>query len=955
MATVSEAALERLFSLELLVDWVHLEARLLPLPPPPEDEEEEAGPPPPGSLRLAVAFRLLDFPTLLVYPPGGPAAPSRQRRPGLFPFGRGKSCLFRLGAAVLQRLLTVSPLYALLLTVPPGSPTPAPKLLGSCSVSLAPAARALIREGKRLTGAGPSQGHRGLYVLRDLMGERVGQMYLGYRLTDLGSTLLGHVPPKMPGAPPGEEMPAGAGGSEAEAIRTKERSPPAPEEKRPITPPLESFAQVDPEDLEDLKEPEQREEVIELVTYDKTRPKQQEYVIKTVKAKEPEQQEEVMELVTYDKTQPKQQEYVIKTVKTPSKYDRSDIDTELTDSSQSEVRESVSTKNQEVTELEFETNIICPPPLYYSHLEPKKVPPAKGKFITVPQIDVPRESNNVVQEEKVPCPLVKNHDVPSDQSQAAMTQSQPIQNGLFDQDKLDAIRHLPLLNALLVELSLLYNQPLAAAASVHPHLAWLYRTEDGKAPEPPDNAPCRTEEVGDKFLPKKKEEGLSPPLLRNQVGHNLRKDVCFEKSRSSQKKMVPRRKLFYGLTNTLKLRLKQTNPNMLILHEKREQYRKMQTEMPDTEKLNTLPSKGKSFTEKHGKPHTLPSNQCLASDVLFPENIKTLEQNGVESEGQSPAKETHVTRTEKERNVEIKANKNSRIKLAKVIKPILPENVTPTNVSEKVKKELKVNLLDIDAENARIDDIVTDFSNGANETVGYNFHPPNSNDSKPRKNSHSESIPEMKYSDDFTSPYYSEDFSSTDDTFGNSRLHDSNPELEADNLSYSFLNTNCKSSESRMSRKSLKSEMNSVLTPPFSVGSPVHSYKKSHLSKSEGKSLVDVNSSSSNDLSSYWSEGKEKKNDQNDIHNKEMRNNKVIHNILNSKTGQKSLEKSQSLRTSQVSSYLPSNLSELELTPQGSIASDELEENDELGSLDICEQYKDICELVINKLPGYTV
>ncbi|XP_074118508.1 microtubule-associated protein 10 [Sminthopsis crassicaudata] len=915
MATVSEAAFERLFSLELLVDWVHLEARLLPSPPPPEDEEE-AGPPPPGSLRLAVAFRLLDFPTLLVYPPGGPGSPSRQRRPGLFPFGRGKSCLFRLDAAILQRLLTVSPLYALLLTVPPGSPTPAPKLLGSCSISLAPAARALLREGKGLSGTGPCQGHRGLYVLRDLMGEQVGQIYLGYRLTDLGSTLLDHVPPKMPEFPQREETPAGAGVSEVGEIRTEERSPPAPEETQPVTPPLESFAQVEPEGLEDLKEPEEQEEVIELVTY--------------------------------DKSQPKQQEYVIKTVKTPSKHIRSDVDTELIDSSQSEVRESIGTKNREVTELEFETNIICPPPLYYSPQAPKRAPPAKGKFITVPHVDVPREANAVVQEEKVPCPVVKNADVPSHQSQNAMTQSEPVPEGLFDQDKLDAIRHLPLLNALLVELSLLYNQPLAAATSVHPQLAWLYRPEDGKAPAPPDNAPCKTEEVGDKFLPSKQEEVLNPPLLRNQVGHHLRKG--FEKNRSSQKKVVPRRKLFYGLTNTLKLRLKQTNPNMLIVHEKREQYRKMQTEMSGTEKLNTLPSKG-----KHGKPHRLPSNLCLASDVLFPENIKTLEQNGVKSEVQSPAKETHVTRTEKERNVEIKANKNSHIKVAKVIKPILPENVPLTNVSEKVKKEVKVSLLDIDAENIRIDNIVTDFNNEANETVGYNFHLPNSNDSKPRKNSHSESIPEMKYSDDFTSPYYSEDFSSADDTFENSKLHDSNPEVEADNLSYSYLNANCKSSESRMSRKSLKSEMNSVLTPPFSVGSPVHSYKKSHLSKSEGKSLVDVNSSSSSDLSSHWSEGKEKLNDQNDIHNKEMRNNKVTCDRQNSETGQKSLEKSQSLRTSQVSSYLPSNLSELEFSPQDSIASDELEENDELGSLDICKQYKDICELVINKLPGYTV
>ncbi|XP_036609332.1 microtubule-associated protein 10 [Trichosurus vulpecula] len=926
METVSEPVAERLFSLELLVDWVRLETRLLP-PPLPEDQEESE-PPPSGSLRLAVAFRLLDFPTLLVYPPRGPAAPSRERRPGSFAFGRGKSCLFRLDAATLQRLLGLSPLYVLLLTVPPGSPTPAPKLLGSCSISLAPASRALIREGKGLAATGASQGHRGLYVLRDLMGQQVGQIYLGYRLTDLGSTLLGHIPPKTLGAVQREEDPAGARVSRVEEMRTNESSPPAPQGKQPCPPPLISFAQVDPEDLEDLEEPKHQEEVIEIVTYDKTKPKQQEYVVKIVK--------------------------------TPSKCNRSDIDTELTDSSQSEtmmlneVGESISPKNQEVTELELETNIICPPPLYYSRLESKKVPPAEGKFITVPQISVPRESNDVVQEEKAPCPLVINHDAPSDQSETAMAQSQPDGGRLFDQDKLDTIRQLPLLNALLVELSLLYSQPLATATGIHPHLAWLYRPEDGKAPEPSDNATCSTEAVGDKFLPMKKEEVLSPSLIRNQVAHNLRKGVCFDKNRSTPKKVVPRRKLFYGLTNTLKLRLKRTNPNMLILHEKREQYRKMQTEKPDTEKLK-MSSKGKSCTEEHGKPYKLPSHLYSASDVLFAENIKTLEKNGVESEGQSSTKETHVsgTGTEKEINVEIKANKESFIETATLINSILPGKVTPTNVSERFKKEVKVHLLDVDTENTSLENIVIDFSNGANETVGCVFHP-NSIDIKPSKNSLSESVPELKYSDDFTSPCYSEDFATADDTFGSSRVHDSSPELEADNLSYSYLDTDCKSSESRMSRKSHRSEMNSVLTPPFSAGSPVHSYKKSHLSKSQSKSLVDQNSISSNDLSSHRSEGKKKQNDQNNIHNSEIRNSQSALDKLNSRTGQKSLE-SQSLRTSQVSSYLPSNMSELELSALDSIASDQLEENDELGSLDICKQYKDICELVINKLPGYTV
>ncbi|XP_001378915.1 microtubule-associated protein 10 [Monodelphis domestica] len=930
MAAVTVSDSERLFSLELLVDWVHLEARLLP----PEDQEE-AEPLPSSFLRLAVAFRLLDFPTLLVYPPGGPVALSRGSRPGSFPFGRGKSCLFRLGAATLQRLLGFSPLYALLLTVPPGNPTPAPKLLGSCSISLAPAARGLIGgEANGLSTTGASQGHRGLYILRDLMGEQIGQIYLGYRLTDLGSTLLGHIPPKTPVTlqREGESNAAGALVSRVEEMRTNESVSPAPQEKQPSPPPFISFAQVEPEDLEDLEEPKPQDDVIEIVTCDKTKPKQQEYVIKIVK--------------------------------TPSKCKRSDKDLELTDSSQSEimglneVRENINATNQEVTELELETNIICPPPLYYSHLEPKKVPPAKGRFITVPQISVPKESDDVVQEEIAPCPMVRNHEVPSDQNQTSMAQSHPDRGEFFDQDKLDTIRQLPLLNALLVELSLLYNQPLATATGIHPHLAWLYRPEDGKAPEPSKNATGKTEEVGDKFLPREKEKDLNPQLTSNQVEHSLKKEVCFEKKHSIPKKVVQKRKLFYGLTNTLKLRLKRTNPAMLILHEKREQYRKMQTEMPETEKLRLPSSKEKSYTEEHGEPNTLPSNLCSTSDVLA-ENIKSLKQNEVESEGQSFTKETDVseTGTEKEINIEVKINKEPAIEKDNVISPILTKKVTPTSVSELFEKEVKVCHLDIGSEHSRKDNIV-DYSNGASdrqvETVGSDFHSLDSDDNKSSKNSYSESVLEVKYSEDFTSPCYSEDFSSVDDTIGSSRIHDSMPELEANNLSYSYLDTDGKSSESRTSRKSHKSEINSILTPPFSAGLPVHSYKKSHLSKSQGKSLVDASNISSSDISSHWSERKKKQNDQNSIHNSEMSSQGIV-DKSNPRTGQKSLEKSQSLRTSQVSSYLPSNVSELELSALDSFTSDQFEENDELGSLNICNQYKDICELVINKLPGYTV
>lgn len=175
---MAAASAERLFSLELLVDWVRLDAG----PPPPpavageageEEEAEEASPPPPSRVLCpAVALRLLDFPTLLVYPPGGPAAPAPEPRPGLVSFGRGKSCLFRLRPATLRRRLLASPLHALLLQLPPGRPTPAPQLLGSCSVPLAAAARRVLGP----AASGCSQGHRGTFSLHNQVGQRIGDI-----------------------------------------------------------------------------------------------------------------------------------------------------------------------------------------------------------------------------------------------------------------------------------------------------------------------------------------------------------------------------------------------------------------------------------------------------------------------------------------------------------------------------------------------------------------------------------------------------------------------------------------------------------------------------------------------------------------------------------------------------------------------------------------------------------
>ncbi|EFB26416.1 hypothetical protein PANDA_005336, partial [Ailuropoda melanoleuca] len=903
---------ERLFSLELLVDWVRLEAGLQPPPPvvaveeeqeEAEEEEEEASPPRLSrDLCPAVAFRLLDFPTLLVYPPEGPGAPAPEPRPGLVSFGRGKSCLFRLHPATLYRLLLRTPLYTLLLQLPPGRPTPAPQLLGACSISLAAAAHKVLGQ----AASGCSQGHRGSFPLHNQVGERIGDIALGYRLTDLGSSLLGHL-----------ERPviSTRGGIERVEVRSQ-----TPQEKQqpnsePRTRDADSF-------LMGLKIPKAQKDLEEKAFHSKTNSGN------TVS-------------VGHGKTN--------SICSNPS------------------VR-SVSPPNQEVTELDIETNTFCPPPLYYTHLTQEKMPPVQGTITIKPQINVPEELDGIfLEENRTAAPTHTDslkHNSGTHESPPMLINPPCVQDvGASDQttdharterDRITTIRQLPLLNALLVELSVLYNQPVASPTQIHPHLAWLYRTEDKKSPESSAKCTCKSESK-DKLSMGGNEKSVNLQYKKNQV-ENLKKGKHFEKNSSNPPKRVPRGKLLYGLTNTLKLRLKQTNPGMLVIHEKREQYRKMQAQMLGTN-LRIPSSKVKvlSFAEQYRKPHQLPKDKCLELDASFAENSDTSKQISGVFDDPKTAKETKL-KCATEKTVDYGEHRTNNGLLEEIVSPansIGPEGFTHASILEG-KMEMKVQSPCVFQQVAVVDRIAVD-----KEIDDKQVKPTDDiltdeiSENKPSRNNCSESISELKYSDDFNSLCSSEDFCTTEDSSKILQAHDSSP--GAENTKHNQYTS--KSSETILSIRKNSSEKSSILSPPFSAGSPVYSYKRSHISKIQDTSLEEVSSISTSDLSSsHWTEEKENQIDRNSMHNsKVIKRGQDISIKLKTRTGCKSSEKSQSPRTSQVSSYLPSNLSELELNVLDSSTPDHLAEDDEFPSLNISKQCKDICELVINKLPGYTV
>lgn len=191
---------DSLFSLEVIVDSLRL-------------RKSDGEPARPVVCRFpAVAFRLLDFPTLIIYdvePDLGDTIkrkirsdpyyvvpdtlPELQDKHGDFILKKGKSCLFKISASALNAHLMSTPLYVMLIDTYPD----VPKLVASCYVPLDGVMSQLFNDVKRQGISVPSvQGLKGKYKLCDLMGREIGQITAGMRLLSLGVGLMQHIPPQ---------------------------------------------------------------------------------------------------------------------------------------------------------------------------------------------------------------------------------------------------------------------------------------------------------------------------------------------------------------------------------------------------------------------------------------------------------------------------------------------------------------------------------------------------------------------------------------------------------------------------------------------------------------------------------------------------------------------------------------------------------------------------------------
>ncbi|NWH29257.1 MAP10 protein, partial [Chloropsis hardwickii] len=607
---------------------------------------------------------------------------------------------------------------------------------------------------------------------------------------------------------------------------------------------------------------------------------------------------------------------------------------------------------------QLEGNVFCPPLLYYSRepAVPQRPPATMGQWEHI-------EPQRPQEEDKAHSPPRPSAG-PSLLHPASPRQPQ------------NALVQLPLLSALLAELSVLTHSAVPAAA-VHPHLAWLYQ-----APGSGDTAsqPLRPAETP--AGPGRSSEVTSPPFKQgcqkatsprsSGAGRRPQKAVpegqpACERSCKAKENRPPRRKLLYGLTNTLRLRLQQTNPDKLIIHERREQYRKKQMGM--LKERSPLPKRrlDRNTEEQHvvscrhcnTRGSSKRNNQLDKIVQTSLENSALSESFSVTGDKSSGLQKQSIASLSRNDSI---ASKEHPYKITTA--PLLEETVLKSAHKEKHAKAQLPAAFPSDAnpkgsynDGLHLIHHKTMEHDDASVVCGHKVSPSRS----------VENSSEFLYSDDFVaSPentVYSEDFTSAECTGRDSKVPDSSPEpLWLERPKQDRSDTEPESSRSRISKTSQRAQSTSDLVPVPSASSPVQSLRRNCDFKTRmGTSAESADSLNLGGMEASLLEEEQKAQQMSKEENRSDQSIKEIYTLrskqvasdtdLNIGKGQTSTGQKQSV--TQVSSYLPSNMSDLELSVLENSRSDK--EDDFLEKLHGPNQYKDISELVIDKLPGYTM
>ncbi|NWU22484.1 MAP10 protein, partial [Dyaphorophyia castanea] len=620
-------------------------------------------------------------------------------------------------------------------------------------------------------------------------------------------------------------------------------------------------------------------------------------------------------------------------------------------------------KEEEEEGEELEGNVFCPPLLYYSRepAEPQRPPAAVGQWEYI-------EPQRLQEKDK-------GHSPPRPSAGPSLL------HPASPRQPHNTLVQLPLLSALLAELSVLTHSAVPAAA-VHPHLAWLYQAPgNGDTASQPHSSSTALRPAETPVGPGRSSEGTSPQFKQvcqeatspgsSGVGRRPKKAVpqgqpASERNCKAKENRPPRKKLLYGLTNTLRLRLQQTNPDKLIIHERREQYRKKQIEM--LKERSPLPKRKlvRNTEEQH-----VPCRHCSTGGSSKRNNqldkiVQTSLENSALSESisvtgdVSPGLQKQAVAS-LPRNNSI-ASKDGPYKVTTA--PLLEETVLKSAHEEKYAKAQLPAAFPSDANakgsNGNAIHLIhhkTTEHDDVSVVSGHKLSPSRSVDNNS----------EFIYSDDFVaSPentIYSEDFTNAECTGKDSEVLDSSPEplwLESPKRDRS--DTEPESSRSRISKTSQRAQSTSDLVPVSSASSPVQSLKRhcdfktskeTSAESADSLNLAEMQASLLDEEQKAQQMSKEE--NRHDQHIKEISTlrSKQVKSDIDLDIGKGQISAGQKQLVTQVSSYLPSDMSDLELSVLENSMSDK--EDDFLEKLHGPNQYKDISELVVNKLPGYTM
>lgn len=178
----------------------------------------------------------------------------------------------------------------------------------------------------------------------------------------------------------------------------------------------------------------------------------------------------------------------------------------------------------------------------------------------------------------------------------------------------EALRQMPLLNALLVELSHLNNPNPHQPLSIHPNLAWIYRPASTEPSAGHGDTPQKTHQKTNQqthryFKHLHSPRNCSTPILKPVAVQ--KKEVLIESKCSSKS---PRKRLVYGTTKTFNLRLKQVSPKV----NRRECVELIQNE--------TQSAKGKTKSENKGV-KSCKGKSVFKQSASLNENIETVIQS----------------------------------------------------------------------------------------------------------------------------------------------------------------------------------------------------------------------------------------------------------------------------------------------------------------------------------------